>query len=163
MTTAPTQYETRLNHVTVALLASLVIGIVYGVLTLPDRIPVHFNLSGEADRWGSPTTLLLLLFLCLLIEGLLWAIRRTPTELMNIPGPRTPGNVARQVQNFHQLLATLRVLIAALFLGLVGQLIWTAANAPSWLTPWASFAFVGLLLITTGVFIVRAYRMADRS
>lgn len=163
MTNAPTRYETRLNYVTLVLLAGLILLSVYGVTTLPDRIPVHFNLSGKADRWGSSATLLILPLLCLLIEGLLWATRWAPPELMNFPGPRTPDNIARQVLNIQKLLATLRAVVATLFLGLVGQWIWTAAHHHPRLVAWVPFAFVGLLLISTGIFLVRAYRMAGSS
>jgi len=162
MTNPPTRYETRLNYITVALLAGLVVLTTYGIFTLPDRIAVHFNVSGEPDRWGSPTTLLIPPFLCLLIEGVLWAVRRVPPELMNFPGLRTPDNVARQVLNVQHLLATLRALIAALFLGLVGQWIWVAAHHQPRLGVWIPFAFVGLLLISTGIFLIRAYRMAPQ-
>lgn len=163
MTNPPTRYETQLNYVTVALLAGLLSLSVYGVTMLPDRIPVHYNLNGEPDRWGSPTTLLIPPFLCLLIEGLLWAVRRVPPELMNFPGLRTPDNVAWQMRNSHQLLATLRALIAALFVGLIGQWVWTASHDQPRPTLWIPFVFVGLLLISTGIFMVRAYRMAGRS
>ena len=162
MTNQPAHYETRLNYITIALFAGLVVLTIYGVLTLPDRIPIHFNLSGKADRWGHPTNLLVLPLLCLLIEGLLWAIRWAPPELMNFPGPRTAGNMARQMQNIMRMLAITRPLVAALFLGLVSQWIWVATHTPSRLAIWIPFVFVGLLLFSTGVFMVRAYRMASQ-
>lgn len=161
MTNSPTRYETRLNYVTVALLAVLFVGTLYSVLTLPDRIPVHFNLSGEADRWGSTNTMLILPFLCLLIEGLLWATRWAPSELMNFPGPRTPANVARQVQNIMQLTATMQAVMAALFLGIVSQWAWAAVQTKPRLTLWIPLVLVSLLLVTTGIFMVRAYRLAS--
>lgn len=159
MTNLPAHYETRLNHLTIALFAGLVMVTLYGVLTLHDRIPIHFNLSGEADRWGSPAIMLILPLLCLFIESLLWAIRWVPPELMNFPGPRTPDNVARQVENISQMVATLRVLVATLFLCLVSQWVWRAAHPQPRSMLWIPFVFVGLLLISTGVFVVRAYRL----
>lgn len=38
---------------------------------LPERIPAHYNLYGEVDRWGSRLEVLLLP-LCCLVGGLLW-------------------------------------------------------------------------------------------
>lgn len=164
MVTAPTRYETRLNYVTLILLTGLMVLSVYGVLTLPDRIPVHFNRYGEADRWGSPASLLIAPFLCLLIEGLLWFIRKAPPELMNFPGPRTPDNIARQMENIRHMLATQRVLAAFLFVVLTGQWIGAAMNAePHRTTTWLILFFVALLLVSTSLFVVRAYRMAGRS
>ena len=38
---------------------------------LPERIPAHYNLYGEVDRWGSRLEVLLLP-LCCLVGGLIW-------------------------------------------------------------------------------------------
>ncbi len=42
--------------------------------SLPERVPIHWNLAGEADRWGSKYELLFLPVLQLLLAGflLLW-------------------------------------------------------------------------------------------
>lgn len=39
--------------------------------TLPERIPVHFGLSGEPDRWGGPSTLLAMLAISVLLGNFL--------------------------------------------------------------------------------------------
>lgn len=41
------------------------------LLLLPERIPAHYNLYGEVDRWGSRLEVLLLPLCCLVI-GLIW-------------------------------------------------------------------------------------------
>ncbi len=41
------------------------------LLLLPERIPAHYNLYGEVDRWGSRLEVLLLP-LCCLVVGLIW-------------------------------------------------------------------------------------------
>ena len=38
---------------------------------LPERIPAHYNLYGQVDRWGSRLEVLLLP-LCCLVGGLIW-------------------------------------------------------------------------------------------
>ena len=161
MSTIPTRYETCLQYTNLVLCTVLVVVSVYGVLTLPERVPIHFKLSGEADQWGKPTSLLMLTVVCLIIEGLFWVAYRIPPELMNFPGPRTSANMTRQVENIRELTATMQAVVAAYFLGLVNQWIWTATHVGSRLTLWIPYVFMGVLLITTGVFIVRAYRMAE--
>lgn len=42
------------------LLAVSFIIVIIGQKTLPDKIPTHYNLAGEADGYGSPATLFLL-------------------------------------------------------------------------------------------------------
>lgn len=158
----PAAYETRLNYLTLALFAGIVVLAVCGLAFLPDRIPVHFNLHGNPDRWGKPSAMLLMPILCLFIEALLWAIRRMPPELMNFPGPRTPGNIARQMHNIRQLLATLRVLVALLFLAMTGQWLRVAVEDQPHLTLWLPLVFATMLLVGTAVFGVRAYRLASQ-
>lgn len=159
MKTPVTAYETYLNYLTIALVVGLIALTGYGLFTLPDRIPVHFNMSGKPDRWGGPENLLILLFLSFFIIGLLWVIRTLPPEFMNFPGLRTPDNVARQMQNTWQLLATMRAVIALLFLGLMGQWINTATADEPRRMLWLPLVFVALLLGSVAVFVVRAYRL----
>lgn len=155
-------YETRLNRLTLFLLVVLAVLSVTGALLLPDRIPVHFNIAGHPDRYGSPAALLVLPALGLAINGLLWATRNVPPELMNFPGPRTPDNVARQMQNIRQLTATLRLLISVSFLLMQANWIWSALHPGK---GWAFWPLLLSLLLLGGIvpFIVRAYRMAAKA
>jgi uncharacterized membrane protein len=154
------RYEVCLNYLTVCLLIGLIMLTVYGLVTLPERIPVHFGLNGQADRWGSPIHLLIVAGVCLFVEWLLWVTRRLSPEFMNFPGPRTPENVARQVQNIGYLFATIRPLIALLFLSLVANWIWVASSGGGISMLWVILPLVSFLLVITGVFLVRAYRLA---
>ena len=154
-----TSYETSLNYLTIALVVGLIALTVYGLFILPDRIPVHFNMSGQPNRWGGPENLLILPFISFFVIGLLWIIRKLPPELMNFPGPRTPDNVARQMQNVRQFLATMRAGVALLFLGLLGQWIITATADKPHSMQWLPLVFVVILLSSVGVFVVRAYRL----
>lgn len=55
---------------------------------LPERIPAHYNLAGEIDRWGSRLELLILPLFCL-ISGLLWE-KALPKLLTDDPRNRKP-------------------------------------------------------------------------
>jgi len=68
--------------------------------SLPELIPVHFDLSGSADRWGDRTDLLLLLTLsAALYAGLTW-MQQYPHKF-NYPWKITPKTETR-----HYRLAT---------------------------------------------------------
>lgn len=163
MISATSPSETRLNYLTAVLFVALLAVSLYGLMTLPDRIPVHFGIDGRADGWGKPMSLLILPGLCLFMLAMFWWTSRfAPTELMNFPGPRTPENVARQTQNIRQLFAVMRVLMTALFLALTSQWVWAAAHPESGISPWFVFGLVGVLLVAVAVFVVRAYRMVEK-
>jgi uncharacterized membrane protein len=155
-------YETRLNYLSLALLVALIGLSIYGVAILPDQIPVHFGLSGQADRWGSSKTLFLMPVVCLFVQGILWFARHAPVEMMNFPGPRTPENTARQIENTGYLFATLRALIALLFLGLMADWISAANVGDGGLGLWPMLLFLGLIFVAIGFFMVRAYRLVRR-
>jgi uncharacterized membrane protein len=153
-------YERNANWITVFLLLLEVGLAVMGVMRLSGPIPIHFNGSGEANRWGSPSTLLVLAFVDLTLVGLLWISKSVPTELMNFPGARTTDNVAKQRQNIDQLLATIRVIVAALFLCIMGQIIWISLYHKQQIFPWPSFLFIALIFISTFIGLFRAYRLS---
>lgn len=153
-------YERNANWITVFLLLLEVGLAVMGVMRLSGPIPIHFNGSGEANRWGSPSTLLVLAFVDLTLVGLLWISKSVPTELMNFPGAGTTDNVAKQRQNIDQLLATIRVIVAALFLCIMGQIIWISLYHKQQIFPWPSFLFIALIFISTFIGLFRAYRLS---
>ena len=163
MINATSPNETRLNYLTAVLFVALLTVSIYGLMTLPDRIPVHFGIDGRANGWGKPTSLLILPGLCLFMLAMFWWTSRfAPTELMNFPGPRTPENVARQMQNIRQMSTVMRVLMTAFFLALISQWVWAAAQPESGISPWLVFGFVGVITATVAVFLVRAYRMVAK-
>lgn len=154
-------YERIANRLTIFLFLLLVGLSVTAAFWLPDPIPTHFNGNGQADRWSSPTMLLQLPLIGGCMIGLFWAIRHyTPTSLMNIPGPRTPENLARQRQNFDQLMATMQVLITGLFLGITSQIIWVSTHHSKQIVPWPSFLFIALICISMLISLIRAYKLA---
>jgi hypothetical protein len=73
---------------TEAIAAAALLGILFLVGTawssLPERVPVHFNFSGQPDRWGSKDTFGLLVLLALFSYGVLTAMRNKP-QWLNVP------------------------------------------------------------------------------
>ncbi|MER2000695.1 MAG: DUF1648 domain-containing protein, partial [Lysinibacillus sp.] len=60
--------ETKLIHkiFNIIALATLLSGVLLIIIywsKLPDTVPIHFNIKGEADGWGSKYTLIILPFI----------------------------------------------------------------------------------------------------
>lgn len=67
------------------LVASYAVAI-YGIITLPAKIAIHFNAAGEADRYGAPTTLLILPVIMTFCLGIISLVaHRCPEELFHVP------------------------------------------------------------------------------
>ena len=75
--------------------ASLIISIGLLVIvwgSLPDRVPAHFNASGEVDRWGSKYELLILPGISLFLLILMQLLEKHP-EWHNYPKRMNEENV----------------------------------------------------------------------
>jgi uncharacterized membrane protein len=120
---------------------------------LPSRIPTHFNAAGEADGWGSPDNLWLLLVVQVLTCGLFLA--------MTLLGRRFPGTVNvgfRKLSDFTpaqrerimplltDMMGYVSVLLSLLFLILVRGNIRAALSSHPHFSPWWE---LGVLLAST--------------
>lgn len=77
---------------------------------LPDRVPIHFNLKGEADDWGSKNFLVGLILFMTLGMNLL---------LLIIPNIDPKDKLAHMGNKYHQLRLLLALFMAALAVFLV--------------------------------------------
>jgi uncharacterized membrane protein len=110
---------------------------------LPARIPTHFNGAGEANGWGSPDTLWLLLVVQVLTCGLFLA--------MPLLGRRYPGSVnlgTRKLSDFTpeqrerimplltDMAGYMSVLLGLLFSVLLRETIHAVSSSHPHLSPW---------------------------
>jgi len=91
---------------------AVVVGRSYG--TLPDRLPIHFDLRGRPDSWGPRWSILGFLALSAGIQVLMRWTGRGDAEF-NSPVRLTPENAARQERLARLLVDCLRVELAWLF------------------------------------------------
>jgi uncharacterized membrane protein len=94
---------------------------------LPDTIPVHFNASGDPDRYGQKTTLLVIPAIGLFIFVGLRYLSRFP-EHFNYPVPITSENAAFQYRAGLRLLRSVNLACMALFTYLTFGTIQTATG-----------------------------------
>ena len=72
-----------------------IIGIIYSIIylpSLPAEVPIHFNIGGEVDGWGSKYTLLLLPFIGIVSFLALEAVEKRP-HIHNYPSSLDENNV----------------------------------------------------------------------
>lgn len=73
-------------------IASLVITVVR-IPQLPDTIPTHFDINGIPNGWGSPTSLLALPIIILIVNAAVSLIvRKVDPKYWNRPGTLQPGD-----------------------------------------------------------------------
>lgn len=72
-------------------IASAIVSLMY-LPSLPDTVPIHFNLAGEADGWGSKYILLLLPFIGIITLLPMESLEKKP-HLHNYPSSMNEHNM----------------------------------------------------------------------
>lgn len=67
-----------------ASLAGIFVTVAWNWSALPNRIPVHFNIHGQADGWGPKEMLIGLALIAFAAYATLWVVQQKP-HLMNVP------------------------------------------------------------------------------
>jgi uncharacterized membrane protein len=112
---------------------------------MPDKVPVHFDAAGQADRMGEKTEIFVPLVIMTLISlGLLY-IRRFYRHF-NYIGPIKPENAARIYSSSYNFMTWLSFMIALLSLIILYTIGGSISLGHSTAYPWLPY-FVGALII----------------
>lgn len=94
------------------------IGVVVGYAALPDEIATHFNVQGEADAWGSKSSIIWLTAMFVaMVGGLTWLSHHP--RVFNYPTEITEMNAQRLYRVGEQMMVGVNVSLAITFAGLV--------------------------------------------
>jgi len=125
---------------------------------LPERIPMHFDLAGRPDGWGSRGTVLLLPGASLFLYLMLSAVQRIPARWYNYPVALTEENRARQYRLARDLILSLKAAVLGLFAHITYALVETALGRAAGLGPWLIPAWLVVIFGTVGLYLARALR-----
>ncbi len=127
---------------------------------LPDRIPVHFDINGNANGWGSPAMLLLLPVIAVGLYIAMTVSSRFPMAF-HYPVRVTQANLPR-VQNLTLDLVTwIKTELACLFATLQWWMIQAARSGHGRLPPLLVPGFLVVIFATAGWYIVAVVRVAS--
>ena len=127
--------------------------------TLPEIIPVHFDLEGNADRRGSPGIIWLFPVIASIIYFLLTVISRYPHSF-NYPRPITHQNAAAQYAIALRMLRSIKLGIVALMLFIVVLIVLTAQGRIAGPGAWVIAAPILLVILPVVWYLRQAYRAA---
>jgi len=130
---------------------------VFGPSHLPGRVPIHFDLAGHPNGWGSPSSFIFLPLLSLALFLFLTAIARIPS-MFNYPVKVTEANRDRLQSLTIDLLTWIRTEIVCIF-ALAQWMASHLARQPETATySLVIFAPLGMLLATVAWYIVAMLR-----
>lgn len=146
-----------LSLAALAALAFITVNVFYGPHPLPDRIPTHFNLLGQADRWGSSQSLLFFPIFAAVFYCVLTVAARFPSTF-NYPVKVTDANRARLEPLALSLLAWTKAEVLAFFAWMEFAMIQAGRQPEQGFKPLPVGVFVGILFATIIGFIVAMFR-----
>jgi uncharacterized membrane protein len=158
-----------LTAIDYALEATAILGIislcvlaVVSYSSLPDSIPTHFNLKGQADDWGSKASIFILPGISLLLFTGITILNKFP-HIFNYPVKVTGENALRLYTKSVRVVRILKALVVMLFLFIEWQVCRSAENAelPSWFFP-AVLIIPVLLPIVMTLFLTKTFSSGKR-
>jgi len=132
---------------------------------LPARIPTHFNAAGEADGWGSPNTLWVLLLSQVLVGGLFLTIpllaRRFPSNV-NLGSVKlsdlSPEQQDRVIPLFINMMGNMSVLVCLLLAFILHGTIQAALPPHPRLAPgWVLGCFLACIAVNMIYYLIRIF------
>lgn len=125
---------------------------------LPERVPIHFGLSGRPDAWSSRGSVLALPVLSVVLYAALTLVQRLPGRWYNYPVTITEENRTRQERLARGLILWLKAALMGLFAHLTLGVLRTALGEASGLGTWTVPAWIGVMTGLVVVYLVRARR-----
>lgn len=158
----PKDYRvTILNCLIVVVIVGSFIYSLTSYRSLPDQIPIHFNLKGEADNWGHPGFIFLIQIISLPTCLIVYALSRFP-HMHNYGSVEVTENNALQLYTLSRLFLTVLnfqiVLITSYFTWEMIQIGKGSATFGNWFLMFV----LGVPSITIVIFIVKLNRFKKR-
>jgi len=124
---------------------------------MPETVPIHFNAAGEANGYGNKASIFILPVTGLVLFIGMTILNRFP-HIFNYPVNITKENAERQYLNATRTIRYLKSIIVFTFLIIEYQTIQTVSGKSDGLGVWFFPVTMGLILIPTIGFVIRAYR-----
>lgn len=153
-----TTADTIIEYLAWGLLSFTWIIAIVNYASLPETIPVHYNLAGEVDRMGAKATLWLLPGIATVLFAGLTLLSNYP-HAFNYPTRITEENARKQYTNATRMIRYVKlavvVLCGSIVLLTIRNTSGPSANLGAWFLPVA----MGVLLLPLGYFVTRSLRM----
>lgn len=107
-------YSIVVNIICLLLLGGISLYLVLNWHAIPDKIPGHYNLVGEVDRWGNKSEVIMLPIVAWIIFIGISVLEKFP-QIWNTGVTVTQENAARVYRVLRNMIVTEKLVIVALF------------------------------------------------
>lgn len=124
---------------------------------LPDTIPIHYNASGEADRFGDKSNLLILPIIVSVLYLILTALNQFP-HVFNYPTEINADNAERQYKLATRLVRFIKIFVVVLFATIAYETIYYVQEEAQTFGKWFMPAAMVLIFAAIVFYLVSAYK-----
>ena len=129
----------------------------FNYTSLPESIPMHFNLAGKVDRYGDKSEILILPFVGTVIFIGITILNKFP-HIFNYLVEITIDNALAQYQSATQMLRILKFVVILIFITITLLTINVSEQNGNEINPWLVPALIAILFIITALYIVKSIK-----
>lgn len=131
--------------------------VIYSYADLPESVPVHFNINGEADRWGSKASIQALPIIGIGLTIILGLTPRFP-KYFNFPVKVTESNKNELYRLAFRMIRVINVIILVLFGFTTVHIVNSARGNQSESMNFFFLVFMMLMIGTTIYYLSKMYK-----
>jgi hypothetical protein len=140
-----------------ALVASCMIPLMF-FYELPERIPVHFDMAGQPDAYGSRSMTLIMPVVAISLYAIIFSAARYQ-HLFNYPVPVTAENKTELLALSQQMLRLIRLAVALLFLVLIVSTVQVGLGESKRANIYFVIYFLLAIAAIIGIYVYRMIRL----
>lgn len=125
--------DNTMEVICLVLLVGIVLYLAINWSDIPDKVPMHYDLAGNIDRWGGKEELLILPIMSWIMYLFMTVIEQFP-KIWNTGVTVTGENQIRVYRVLKYMLKSLKLIVVADFVFMDIQAI-MGRNLPGWFTP----------------------------
>ncbi|WP_299891865.1 DUF1648 domain-containing protein [uncultured Lacinutrix sp.] len=144
----------------IATFGTLLLASIYAIIsysTLPDQVPMHFNLSGKVDDYGNKNTVWVLIILAFGLCYGLFKLNNYP-HLFNYPNPITEDNAESQYKSAIKIMSLVNFMMALLFALIIYQIVSLGISGEKKTTVWSEYliyAIVSIMIFGPLIWVIK--------
>lgn len=152
-----TVFEIFFDWLGILSFAAIMIYLLIQWSSIPSTVPIHFNVSGEADGWGPKWMLFLLPFVGIILWVGMYFLEKQP-QIHNYLNLRE-DNIRAQYKNSQFLVNVMKNEVLIFFAYFTWTSIHIASGQEDSLGVWTMPVFLTVIFGSMGFFIVRSFRL----
>lgn len=149
-----TKIQIIMEILSFAVIVFMIAYLAYMWKSIPDNIPTHFGISGNADSFGSKNSIFVLIGLQILLYLLLTGVSFIPQKYLNTPVKITDENSERIFSIQRNLILSFKLYIVSLF----GYLVYISISGQKTLSIWFTVITIFIPIIIITICTYRCYK-----